>query len=86
MPPDCKQDDFSSGTLKSQVIFSRPDLEPSTNLEMTHIFHTLPDPAFLLWRWAAREKEGRKLFGPLKILDEKKIFKYFETSSRLLAS
>jgi len=53
---------------------------------MTHIFHRLPDPAFLLWRWAAREKEGRKLFGPLKILDEKKIFKYFETSSRLLAS
>jgi len=33
-PHDCKQDDFSSGTLRSQNIFNIPALWPSTNLEM----------------------------------------------------
>jgi hypothetical protein len=30
----CKQDDFSSGLLKSQDILNMPALRPSTNLEM----------------------------------------------------
>jgi hypothetical protein len=34
VPHDCKQDDFSSGPLKSQDILSIPALGPSTNLEM----------------------------------------------------
>jgi len=38
MPHDCKQYDFSSGTLESLGIWNIPVLWPSTNLEMTHIF------------------------------------------------
>ena len=41
MPYDCKQDDFSSGTLKPQGIFNRPVLYPSTNLEMTQFCYIM---------------------------------------------
>jgi hypothetical protein len=34
MPHDCKQDDFSSGPLKSREILERPALWLSTDLEM----------------------------------------------------
>jgi hypothetical protein len=38
-PHDCKQDDFSSGPLKSQEILESPALWLSTNLEMNLIFY-----------------------------------------------
>jgi hypothetical protein len=73
MPHDCKQDDFSSGPVKSQEILKRPALWLSTNLEMIQKY-----------RFTAENKKERNV--PISFLyctpEERKIRGCFFTPTR----